>query len=225
MSPESRHRLAMRLGVTGAALGIAAGLVQVVAGHQIPEWTGAKLATTPLGLLTVGLSLLAGLAARRQRDSDLSVLARAACALGLIGPGLVCLSTVGRLWYLPAVLLVVAGGLTIDSWRQTASVLAENWYRVLLSVTGASQMLMAAGASPALLVIGGIGGILVIVAAWLRTPHPAVLVVGLVAVGTVPFATLGWTALVPVLVAAQAGALTALVVRDSRRAQLTRVAL
>ncbi len=176
MSPESRHRLAMRLGVTGAALGIAAGLVQVVAGHRIPEWTGAKLATTPLGLLTVGLSLLAGLAARRQRDSDLSVLARAACALGLIGPGLVCLSTVGRLWYLPAVLLVVAGGLTIDSWRQTASVLTENWYRVLLSVTGVSQMLMAAGAAPALLVIGGVGGILVIAAAWLRTAQPAVVV-------------------------------------------------
>ena len=118
MNTESRHRLTMRLGVTGAALGIVAGLVQVVAGHRIPEWTGAKLATVQLGLLTVGLSLLAGLAARRQRDTDLSVLARAACALGLIGPGLVCLSTVGRLWYVPAVLLVVAGGLTIDSWRR-----------------------------------------------------------------------------------------------------------
>ena len=83
---------------------------------------------------------------------------------------------------------------------------------------------MAAGASPALLVIGGVGGILVIVAAWLRITRLAV-VVGLVAVGTVPFAILGWTALVPVLVAVQAGALTALVVRDSRRAQLGRVAL
>jgi len=50
-------------------------------------------------------------------------------------------------------------------------------------------------------------------------------VAGLVAVGTVPFAILGWTALVPVLVTVQAGALTALVVRDSRRAQLRRVAL
>ena len=149
MSPGSRHRLAMRARPDRRGLGIAAGLVQVVAGHRIPEWTGAKLATVPLGLLTVGLSLLAGLAARRQRDR-LSVLARAACALGLIGPGLVCLSTVGRLWYLPAVLLVVAGGLTIDSWRQTASELDENWYRVLLSVTGGSQMLMAAGAAPPL---------------------------------------------------------------------------
>ena len=146
------------------------------------------------------------------------MLARAACGLGLIGPGLLCLSTVGRLWYLPAVLLVVAGALTIHSWRDTASALSENWHRVLLSLLGGFEVLMAAGASPALLVIGGIGGIMLIVAAWLRTARRNI-VIGLVTVGIVPFAALGWTAVVPVLVAVLAAGLTALVVRDARHAQ------
>ena len=64
--------------------------------------------------------------------------------------------------------------------------------------------------------IGGVGGILVDRGGLAAHRHLAV-VVGLVAVGTVPFAILGWTALVPVLVAVQAAGLTALVVRDSRR--------
>ncbi len=217
MSRVTQQRLATGLGVAGAALGVTAGLIQVVAGHRIPEWTGAKLATSPLGLLTVGLSLLAGLAARRQSNPNLSVLARAACAVGLIGPGLLCLSTVGRLWYLPAALLVVAGVLTIHSWRDTASDLSENWHRVLLSLLGGCQVLMAAGASPALMVIGGVGGILLIVAAWLPTARPTV-VIGLAVVGAVPFAALGWTAVVPVLVALLAAGLTALIVRDTRHA-------
>ena len=59
--------------------------------------------------------------------------ARAACALGLIGPGLLCLSTVGRLWYLPAALLVVAATLCVDSWRGTAATFVHDRYRVLLT--------------------------------------------------------------------------------------------
>ena len=120
-----RHRLARRLGTAGALLGVAAGLIQVTLGSRIPAWTGAKDATTALGLLTVALPVLAGLAAVRQSRSELSPLARAGWALGLIGPGLLCLSTVGRLWYLPAVLLVAAGWLAVDSWRETAVALSR----------------------------------------------------------------------------------------------------
>ncbi len=74
---------------------------------------------------------------------------------------------------------------------------------------------MAAGASPALMVIGGLGGVALIAAAWLRTSSRA-LVVGLAVAGTVPFAVLGATAVVPVLVAAMAGMLTIFVMRGRK---------
>jgi hypothetical protein len=215
MNAGDRRRRATQLGVAGAGLGVVAGLIQAIAGWGIAEWTGAKQAYGALGLLTIGLSILAGAAALRQRRPDLSVLARAACALGLIAPGLLCLTTVGRLWYLPAVLLVAAGGLTVHRWRATLSALAENWTRVLLSVLGVCQLLMVASGSRTLLVVGGLSGVALIVAAWLRSA-PIVVVLALVAAGTLPFAALGWTAVVPVLVALLAGLMTALVVCRTR---------
>lgn len=217
MTRDRRRRLAGWIGLLGAALGVVAGVIQVVAGYRIPEWTGAKAATLPLGLLTIGLSVVAGLAARRQRRPELSVLARAACAFGLIGPALLCLTTVGRLWYLPAVLLLVAGVLTVDSWRVTASALARDWSRVLLSLLGGAEMLMAAGSSPLVLVIGGLGGIALVVAAWLPTSRPAI-TAGLVVLGTVPFAVLGWTGVVPILLTLLAAWLIVLVIRGSNHA-------
>jgi hypothetical protein len=47
-----------------------AGVIQATAGHRIPDWTGAKQAPGALGLLTIILSLLAGLAAAWQRRTD-----------------------------------------------------------------------------------------------------------------------------------------------------------
>ena len=119
-----------------------------------------------MGLLTIGLSAVAGWVAVRQRRAGLSVWARAGCAFGMIGPGLLCLSTVGRLWYPSAVLLVGAGLLTIDSWRATAKVVAGEWLRVLLSALGGVELLMAAGAAPVPMVVGAVGGIALIAAAW-----------------------------------------------------------
>src|SRR4029079_1281339 len=70
---DRRHRLVAALGLTGAALGIVAGAVQATIGPRIPEWTGAKASPVALGLLTIGLSALAGFVAVRQRDGGLSV--------------------------------------------------------------------------------------------------------------------------------------------------------
>ncbi|MGW6281342.1 hypothetical protein [Kribbella sp. NPDC055071] len=165
----NRRRLATRLGLSGAALGIAAGLVQTLAGDSIPEWSGNKLATGPLGLLTVGLSVLAGLAAVRQRDPGLSVLSRAFCAVWLIGPGLLCLTTVGRLWYLPAILLTAAGLLTVERWRATAAALWDKWPRVLLTALAACQVLMVAAGPVLLTLVGALGGIALATAAWWRS--------------------------------------------------------
>jgi len=195
-----QHKLAAILGSAGSVLGIFAGAVQATIGSQIPDWTGAKAAPVPLGLLTIGLSVLAGWAATAQQSPRLSVWSRAGCAVALIGPGLLCLSTVGRLWYPSALLLVAAGALCIDSWPETVRAFANDWLRVLLTALGGFEILMAAGSAPLLMVVGIAGGIALILAAWLRTTSNGVLV-GLLVVGTIPFAALGWYAIVPVVLA------------------------
>lgn len=200
---RGRSRVAAGSGLAGGLLGVVAGLIQATVGDRIPEWTGNKQAPVALGLLTIGLSLVAMLVAAVQRRPHLSSGARAACALGLAGPGLLGLSTVGRLWYLPAVLLVVAAVLTIDGWRDTAAAVAAAWWRVLLGALGGWELLMAAGAAPATFVVGAVGGVGLVAAAGFD-PRPAWRGWVLVAVGTVPFAALAWTAVVPLLVAVEA---------------------
>jgi hypothetical protein len=214
MSRDRRHRWVVRLGLAGSALGLLAGIVQATVGSRIPEWTGAKASPIALGLLTVGLAALAGWAALEQRDLRLSVGGRAACALTLAGPGLLCLSTVGRLWYPSALLLVVAGTMTIDSWSDTARMLATGWFRVLLGALGACQLLMAAGAPPALALVGTVGGASLIAAAALRSASRPV-VAALLAVGILPFAILAWAAIVPPLVALAAAFIAVPLLRDA----------
>lgn len=215
---DRRHRVVAQLGAAGAALGVVAGIVQATAGTRIPDWTGAKAAPIALGLLTIALSLLAGLAATGQRR-DLIVGVRAAAALGLLVPGLVCFSTVGRLWYLPGPLLLLAGILTIDnSWRATAAHLATNWTRCLLSILGASELLMAAGATPTLMAVGAAGGAALVAAAWFPAPRRWTLL-ALLTVGTVPFAALAWTAIVPVLLLLTAAAVAIPLVHAGSRAR------
>ena len=190
-----------------------AGLVQATVGATIPEWTGAKASPVGLGLLTIALSALAGWAALRQRHQGLSVWGRAGCALAMVGPGLLCLSTVGRLWYPSAVLLVVAGAMTVDNWPRTLRSIAADWWRVLLTALGGFELLMAAGAAPVTMAVGAVGGVALITAAWLRSA-PGRLLIGLVAVGTVPFAVIAWTAMVPMMLAVVAALVAIPIVRQ-----------
>lgn len=210
----SRRQAAAGLGLAGSLLGVAAGLVQATVGDRIPDWTGAKQSPVALGLLTVALSLLAGLAAHRQRRAGLSAGVRATCAVGMAGPGLLCLSTVGRLWYLPAVLLLAAAALTISSWRDTAAALAAGWWRVLLGALAGCELLMAATAAPVAMVAGAVGAAALVTAAWRDQPRPWARW-ALVGVGTIPFAVLGWTSIVPLLLPVEAFAITA--VRSGRK--------
>jgi len=194
----TRTRVAARLGTAGALLLGAAGLVQTTLGAVIPDWTGNKLAPVGLGLLTVGLAALALVAARRFRGPGLPPGQRAAWALGLAGPGLLCLSTVGVLAWVPAVLLVAAGALAVaDDPRASMRAVVAHWPQVLLSVLGCGQLLMAAAAPPWLMAVGAACGTALVLAAWLPAQRAGVLVV----LGTVPFAIAGWFAVVPVLVA------------------------
>ena len=161
------------------------------------------------GCLTIGLSVVAGWAALRQRSVRAVGVAtgrlraradRAGTAVPEHGrPALVSM---------PAVLLLVAGMMTIDSWRATARAFADDWFRVLLTALGGFEMLMAAGAAPVAMAVGAVGGIALIGAAWLRVGRPAYLWT-LVLLGTVPFAALAWTSIVPLLLMVAALAITA----------------
>jgi hypothetical protein len=195
--PVVRRRVAASLGIAGGALGLIAGTVQALAGARIPEWTGAKQAPGSLGLLTIALSVLAGYAAHRQARVGTSVGSRAAYTAALLLPGLLCFSTVGRLWYLPGPLLLTASFLSIDSIRDTAVLVGRNWLRCLLALLGAAELLMAAGAAPVLLAVGAVGGIALLVAGTVARSRASL--IALVVIGTLPFTVLAWTAVIPIL--------------------------
>jgi hypothetical protein len=85
--------------------------------------------------------------------------------------------------------------------------------RVLLAALGGFEMLMAAGAAPAVMAVGAAGGT-ALVAAAITGARRRWLFLGLVLLGTIPFATVAWTALVPVLLLLVAAALATTLLRQ-----------
>lgn len=73
------------------------------------------------------------------------------------------------------------------------------WSRSLLVILGGCQFLMAARAEPVTTVVGVLSGV-ALVAAALVPQRERLVSAGLVLVGTVPFAAVAWSALVPLLV-------------------------
>ncbi len=105
-------KLAIRLGTWGAALGMLAGVVELSIGAHIRPWIGNKENPAVLGLVTIllsGLALAAFIVARKKepRTND----GKLAIFLGALLPAAICFTTVGRLWYLPGALLLVAAAL------------------------------------------------------------------------------------------------------------------
>ncbi len=81
--------------------------MQLAYGSSIPDWTGDKMDTTGLGLATIGLSIVAGVAIwRLLRTTDLRWRAGLACVALVCA--IVCFITVGGLWYVPGPLIIVA---------------------------------------------------------------------------------------------------------------------
>ncbi len=208
MSRRTRAELARRLGTTGAAAGLLAGLVQALAGSRIPAWSGAKADPVALGVLTVALST-AALSGALGLHPTLTIRRRAAVATLLLLPAGLCASTVGRLWVLPGTLLLAAGLLVVAGGRRSAwaGFLRASWSAGLLSVLACCELLMAVSAVPTATALAGAAALLVLVAAW--TPlarRPRLL---LVALGALPFAALTWWSLVTPLVAVLAMAVAA----------------
>jgi len=111
---DSRRRVGLSLGTAGAALGVVAGIVQWAAGTEIPDWTGNKLHPVQLGIITILLSLLAFGGVRfAARNPDAPGWHKALAWLAILVPAGICFTTVGRLWFLPGPLLIVAAVLLL----------------------------------------------------------------------------------------------------------------
>jgi hypothetical protein len=201
MTPDPR--LATRLGLAGAGRGIVAGVVQGMVGTRIPEWTGNKDSPVALGVLTVLLSLLAaGCALGLARVHRHAAGRRLALTAGLLVPAGLCFSTVGRLWWLPGPLLLLAAAiaLALEPRRAYAGLVRTHWLAGLLGVLGAAELLMAVSAPPVTAVVGIVGGLALMAAPWLATPSRTISWL-LLAIGVLPFTALTYWAVVPALLA------------------------
>jgi len=197
----ARDRYAAVLAMVGAFLGVAGGVAQVAAGHHLGVWAGSKNDPVPLGMLTIVLSLTAVAAASLARRAVTSPGRRAAAAAGMILPGLVCFTTVGRLWWLPGTLLLTAGVLLVAAAPQAvAGAIGGVRLNVLTSVLGVCLGLVAATADLPLLALGLAGGLAVAVAPWAANRNRAA-AWSLLLLGAVPFAALTWSTVVTPLVA------------------------
>lgn len=212
------QQTAARLGLAGGALGVLAGGAQAVAGTAIPEWTGDKADPVALGLLTILLSVIAlGAASVLRRTQAPTPALQAVVAAGLVVPGALCISTVGRLWYLPGCLLLLAAGLALAAGgaRDVWTVIRTNWTRVLVSLLGAFVLLMAVSAGPvSTIVVGAVGGVALMAAPWVIGQTRALGVV-LLLIGTLPFALLTWWSVVTPLLAVLALAIGVTVIRST----------
>ena len=200
------HQLAAVGATAGAVLGLLAGISELTVGPQIRSWVGDKLDTTRLGLATITLSLIALAAAIAwlRRDSastgrNLSVFS------GLLAPGLIGFTTVGRLWYAPGVLLVLASVVISNELRTEATdvgnTLSAHWLAGLTAVLAAFYIFLGAtalGLAGALGILGGVA-ILATLAASSRLSHRTRLLA--LCAAAAPFAALTWWSVVTPLLA------------------------
>jgi hypothetical protein len=187
----------VRLGAIGGALGVTAGLAELLAGPAIRSWVGDKEDTTRLGIATVALAAVAlasALAVSRRPTQAAS--GRFLLALAFLLPGLICFTTVGRLWYVPGALLVTAGAIVLAGvWdeRQAIAVAAErNWTALLVAVLGLVYVFLGATALGVSGLFGLVGGLTILTIVVRRDAISAPLALVLLIAATVPFAALTW---------------------------------
>jgi len=220
-------RAAALVGTIGASLGLAAGLAELTFGPSIRSWVGNKADTTRLGLATVvlaALALVAALVLLRRPRAPAPV--RLALAAGLLIPGLICFTTVGRLWYVPGVLLVGAGIATVvdlrKEMREVATTLGRNWTAVLTVVLGAFYVFLGATALGLAGILGILGGLLAFTLVAARGALPTPVALGLLLAAALPFAALTWWSVATPLIGLLLLALGALAVRAARRPAVDR---
>jgi hypothetical protein len=221
-SPVGARPVGAYLATVGASLGIVAGLAELTLGPHIRSWVGSKQDTTRLGLATITLSAIALVAAvtwlqRRETSPGTRLL----IVVGLIVPGVICFTTVGRAWYLPGALLVVATATAASELREdtrgVVETISRHWLAALTVVLGAFYIFLGATALgiAGMLGIGGGITILGIVALSSRIPTRVALLVLVAA--ALPFAVLTWWSIVTPLLAIVMVAIGSIALRRSAR--------
>ena len=187
-------------------MGVVVGLIELTLGPQIRSWVGNKQDTTRLGLATITLSAIALLAAAAWlRRTDARPGPRLLIVIGLVGPGLICFTTVGRAWYLPGTLLLLAAAIAALDLRADATEVVEtisrNWLAALTFVLAAFYIFLGATALGIAGLLGIIGGIAILVTlAMSSRVGPRVTRLVLLA-AALPFAALTWWSVVTPLLA------------------------
>jgi hypothetical protein len=162
----SRDQWSTRLGFAGGVLGVAVGFVELTVGPSIPDWIGNKHDTTRLGLATVALSGLALVCAVGIARADLSSPRRVVLGIGTLIPGLLCFTTVGRLWCVPGALLVASSAVALAGARGSGGAVrtatARNATAILTIALGVTYVALGATASGLTGALGVAGGLAVI---------------------------------------------------------------
>jgi hypothetical protein len=214
-------RVGAALAAMGASLGAVAGSIELALGPHIRSWVGNKQDTTRLGLATLVLSLVALVAAviwsRRQ---DASVGTRLLVAAGLLVPGAICFTTVGRAWYLPGGLLIAAAalagaGLRADA-RDVVATIGRSWLAVLTFVLGAFYVFLGATALGLAGVLGIVGGLVILTLVATAGRFPRRVAQGILIAGALPFGLLTWWSIVTPLFAILVIAVGSLALRADR---------
>jgi hypothetical protein len=199
-------RLGAYLATTGASLGIVAGLVELTVGSHIRSWIGDKQDTTRLGLATITLSAIALLAAvtwlqRRERSPGTRLLV----VVGLIVPGVICFTTVGRAWYMPGGLLVVSAALAgwdlREHGREVIETISRSWLAALTVALGAFYVFLGATALGVAGMLGIGGGITILTIVALSSRIPMRVASLVLVAAALPFAVLTWWSIVTPLLA------------------------
>jgi len=218
-------RYAAWAGLLGGVLGVAAGIVQAAVGTELGAWAGSKADPVPLGLLTVGLSGLALSAAlvRRRALRPPGAEDRTVVAGAWLVAGTVCFSTVGRLWWLPGVLLLSAVAAEVSAAPVgVARAVRRAWPAILTGILGSCLMLVAATADKPLLLWPGLAAGLAVTAAPWVAGRSVRIAAGILLLGALPYAALTWWSAVTPLIAALALLTGTVAIRRRRHTLKTR---
>lgn len=203
-SQPGNDAIPIRLAFAGASLGIVVGLIELTVGPSMLDWVGNKQDTTRLGLTTAVLSAIALAAAfALGQDRGETNGRRVAISAALLIPALVCFTTVGRLWYLPGLLLLAAGGIVLATTprREFAAALDERHWRIgLIVLCGFYYVFLGATALGVTGFLGIFGGLLICAAA-LAPLRSTSVAYGLLIVGALPFAVATWWSVITPVVA------------------------
>jgi len=142
------------------------GLVELTVGPSIRSWVGDKDDTTRLGLATSALAAAALVSAAMLARRRPTVGGRILIAVGLLVPALLCFTTVGRLWYVPGVMLLGSRGLAAAGvWAERGEVavaVGRRWTAILTVLLAVFYIFLGATALGLAGLTGIAGGLLVV---------------------------------------------------------------